>query len=317
MTVLFAYKTGDTSRVSTTVLANDPDLAITLEANTSYLLTFGLLPHSLSGVGIKVNMLTAATLDRASCIFSGDNNQSTWLIEQQGSGEMRVQDGTAWITNGTTVFSFGGTGDVTAVAPCYIKCAIKVGGTGGVLNVRWAQTNSDPSNTTMKAGSFIHAESMTGNLLGVIKAADQAVTSSSTLITDAELVLPSLVSGATYIVDCGIISQTEGGGMQGIVNFSGSTTDWSGHCIAIPVSAVNTFVNAPTARGFTGTAFNTTGNAVLVSGASVANRGGFLSRGFLRPNAAGDLRWRWAQFSGNASPARVLAGSWLTAKRIA
>jgi hypothetical protein len=140
---LYIQKTADESVISTTVLHDDAELVLTLEANVTYELQCHIL----------VDSNTTADFNSS---FSGPAGYtSVWMTDglatsvagQEGiiSRQSRVQ-GDSWPTGGSGASTYG------VHRPCgYVTTA----GTAGAFRFRWAQNTSTAVNTFVRAGSWM------------------------------------------------------------------------------------------------------------------------------------------------------------------
>lgn len=161
------------------------------------------------------------------------------------------------------------------------------------------------------AGQRITASLLTSMLpLFVVKAADETVNNSATFQSDNELVL-AVVANATYLLDMHVLYQ------------SGTTPDLS---IAFSVPAGTTMAWSP--HGLDQLVSGNAGNVFLTK-LSEAQGAGLGGAGTTTPVAAricglvqvsstaGNLQFRWAQLTINASNTTVFAGSWMKLTRVA
>lgn len=138
MLPLYAWKTGDTSRASTTALADDPDLSITISIAGTYEFT-GYLNYEGDTGGssdLKMAMSSVGTL--------------RYHITYQGSGgSANVGD----TKSGGTTFGLRTQGAGT-LCGAEMKGMLITGATG-VIKVQWAQNTSSGTATIMHANSYI------------------------------------------------------------------------------------------------------------------------------------------------------------------
>jgi len=129
-------KTTTTTRVSTTTLADDPELAgLAVEANARYRLDLYLDVESGTVPDIKIQLTGPAGFDYRAVIWNGGfsaaaNFTSPTVLTLACSG-------------GT-----GGNSDRMVGAGW-----LTTGGTAGSITLQWAQSVSDPGNTALKNGS--------------------------------------------------------------------------------------------------------------------------------------------------------------------
>lgn len=124
---------------SSTTLTNDTDLTFTLAANTSYVVNGGLFATSASAtpdIKIGFTVPTGATMDIAYMSQTG-NNRTAELLETTNTPSSNIPIA----ANQTTIIQVFG--------------SIVTGGSGGTLQLKWAQNTSNATATTMKQGSFM------------------------------------------------------------------------------------------------------------------------------------------------------------------
>jgi hypothetical protein len=123
-----AIKTGATSRNTTTSPAADPDLAVSVEANSRYDVT-AIVGWTNGGGGMRFD-------------FTGPSGATMLWTDNDGSVASSIgTDLTFNVTVGTT-----------------LKGTLVTGGTAGTLTLRWAQNSSNAADTTLLAGCGLHVE---------------------------------------------------------------------------------------------------------------------------------------------------------------
>lgn len=137
----FAYKTANLSRASTTVVADDPDLQLTVAANSVYLMT-GVVKH-LSQATVDLSVKWSAPAGA-----SFDWSASTVALTGTGSADDVVYAGSIIDNPG-----FGGIAGVNV--PIFVSGMLITTGTAGSLKLQWAQVVSSASSSTVLSGSFI------------------------------------------------------------------------------------------------------------------------------------------------------------------
>lgn len=134
-----AFKTGDTSRTSTTAVASDPDLAISLLAGATYEISLNLGQQASSG----------GTSPGLKCSFSVPGTPTAW-------------SGITWIhTSLVPTFEelgtpWSGTLFSDADLPILAAGIIQVPSNGS-LAFQWAQNSSSPTATIVRAGGYLIA----------------------------------------------------------------------------------------------------------------------------------------------------------------
>jgi hypothetical protein len=132
-------KPADTGRTNNTVSA-DPDLVVTLTANTNYVLRF------------KVFMLTNATADsRYQLTFGGTTTRVRRQILRTATGDVP-----ALITIGTAFDAAPVVLSTTGLNP-YVEenVILQVGASGGTFAFQWAQVTTNGSPCTVLEGSYL------------------------------------------------------------------------------------------------------------------------------------------------------------------
>lgn len=121
----YAYKSADTSVSNNASVADDPHLAIAVEANTNYIVEVGYT-WTNGGGGFRFS-------------FSGPSGAVMTWNDNNGNGLSTIT-AEATSTGSTGLTTFG---------------LLRVGGTAGTLHARWGQSSSNASATTVKAGSYL------------------------------------------------------------------------------------------------------------------------------------------------------------------
>ena len=137
----FAYKTADTSRASTTTLANDPHLILPADASAIYQVNC-CLDYSAGTTGdfnVTFTVPSGATLDWNGSGYSGSDAQM-W----NGGNPA-----------GTAVAFGGGNASRRFVI---VMGMLQVGGTAGSLTCQWAQSASDASATILRQYSYLRLD---------------------------------------------------------------------------------------------------------------------------------------------------------------
>jgi len=141
------------------------------------------------------------------------------------------------------------------------------------------------------------------------KAADQSVTSSTTLTADSHLVM-AVVANATYVVDGWLMlfgpTPTTGDAKIDFTIPSGATMHYTsgGVVVASPATQYEDTVNA-----------NSTARSIGTNGST--DMGVALHAHVVVGSTAGNVQLRFAQNSSNATATGFRAGSWLRFTRIA
>jgi len=138
---LFAIKAADESLSSSTVLQDDDDLQLTLEANSTYQGKMFLNVTSASTNGNFVHNLIEADGDWSAVM----------IISEIGLASASVSA----VDSATTPPVIGVSAGVARKIRWDIE--INTGGSGGVFKLQWAQSFSEATATIVKAGSYLKA----------------------------------------------------------------------------------------------------------------------------------------------------------------
>lgn len=141
---IIAFKGSDTSRSSTTARTIDPDLAVTLPANTTWIMD-GYVKYAASTVADIAIGFNAP----------GDINALSWsyLMPDPGAAS-EVSTVRTIETSNTGARSYGGVGSTTPLAGS-IQGTFVMGLSSGTVGISWAQAVSDPANTTIYQNSWL------------------------------------------------------------------------------------------------------------------------------------------------------------------
>lgn len=143
---LFARKTADTSRASTTTATDDPHLTVSISANSTYILEAYLEFSADSSADILVDWGVPAS------------SAGSWTGFGNGLGEVApATNGYAIRTDSNTISqqrNFGGigAGNHTTV---FIRGIIRTAGTGGAYTMQWAQGASLATATVLYTDSWM------------------------------------------------------------------------------------------------------------------------------------------------------------------
>jgi len=133
-TILKSMKTANESRNTTTTLADDADLTVTLAANTRYSFRMvGFVVAANATPDIKLHLAGPA-----GTVYKAANTHDV-------TGNYRTHANDIIMTTITTtpqIFDISG----------YVKTA----GTAGAMTIQWAQNVSDAGDTTLEEGTWIH-----------------------------------------------------------------------------------------------------------------------------------------------------------------
>jgi hypothetical protein len=121
----FALKTADTARDTTTTVAADPHLAVSVEANAVYVL-------------------------EANCVWTQGGGGFRLDFTAPASAEM------VWTDNdGFGILALGTDNTFSATTGATMKGAMRIAGTAGTVTLRWAQSTSNAAATTLKEGCYL------------------------------------------------------------------------------------------------------------------------------------------------------------------
>jgi hypothetical protein len=141
----FAYKTADTVRTSTTTLADDPDLAFSLEANGVYRVEFWLHYAAVSAEQFRTAWTVPTGVTGVRSAFGIDSTVSS----ATPSGIMRT--GVHQYTTGAT---YGDRNNNSNQCLAIEEAVVTVSSTAGTVAVQWAQATSGATGTRLAAGSY-------------------------------------------------------------------------------------------------------------------------------------------------------------------
>lgn len=141
-----AVKAADTSRLNTTTSADDPDLTITVAANTTYLVEGFILytsPSVAPDLKFNLNAPSGAT--------------GYWTLLAPSSTSTADPDALRTIASppGATTRSYG-VSTASNVFGAVLRGSVITSATAGAVTVQWAQFTADATNATiLKAGSWL------------------------------------------------------------------------------------------------------------------------------------------------------------------
>jgi len=148
---LIVVATTDTSRTSNTTLLSVTDLAIALEANTTYAFDMFLAYDA----GVTGDIKCAFTVPSGASISWAGWGLTTGTTGSFGDMTAQRADG-----SGTTL-AFGGSATLAGVLACAPRGYVTTGGTTGNLQFQFAQNTSNGTATTIKSGSWLRAQKVT------------------------------------------------------------------------------------------------------------------------------------------------------------
>jgi hypothetical protein len=143
--ILYAYKSAQTSRASTTTLANDPGLFLALEASATYI---------VDGYVVYSNALAAGSAD-IKVAFAVPAGVSASQVTMYGTSGVVTADLVTYdLTANSGTRDSPGNG---ATAMAFQPKASCVTTTAGNVTLQWAQNTSASTATIVQAGSWLRA----------------------------------------------------------------------------------------------------------------------------------------------------------------
>jgi hypothetical protein len=154
MQQMFAVKSSATTRTSTTTLANDPELTLTLAANSKYFVEFFLYYGAINAEKFKT----------AWAVPSGVTGTRSTLGPGSSADQSSV-DNISMRTGAhlyTTAATYGTRDDNTGPCFAYETSIVITGASSGTLAVQWAQSTSGSTGTALFEGSFLRVTRLAG-----------------------------------------------------------------------------------------------------------------------------------------------------------
>jgi len=147
-TRLWAVKGANTSRNTTIVLADDPDLTVTVVANATYQGMFVLgvdsAANAAGDLAIGLNFPAGCTVTIGG--IGADISLASAAVSTQSTRLSTIS------AVGTTNQSFGASTLATTV---FLPFVLSVAGTGGAFTLQWCQNTSNANNTRLLTGSYM------------------------------------------------------------------------------------------------------------------------------------------------------------------
>lgn len=141
----FATKNSTTSRSSAPGFADDPDLQLPIIASARYRLLLMVVFDSPSAAGFQFTFTG-----------SGSNNLYGMYMNWNPSGAIGTATYDGGFTNDlTSTMVLGGTASSGVTNWLKVDGILKTGPSSGTLTFRWAQQNSNASNTNVRTGSSL------------------------------------------------------------------------------------------------------------------------------------------------------------------
>lgn len=143
----YAFKSGNTTRISTTTQADDPDLKLYCAANSRYFIEFFITCAALAVEDIQTTWAVPAGSTSTNRRVLGPssvalNAQADDITVRMGTHGYATTVGYNGVRNGTNQFQVQEIGLITT------------GATAGYVTFRWAQGASGAGGTTVYAESF-------------------------------------------------------------------------------------------------------------------------------------------------------------------
>jgi hypothetical protein len=147
MLPMFAVKSSATTRTSTTTLADDPELTLTLAANAKYFVEFFLYYGAINAEKFKTawTVPSGVTGTRATLGPGSTANQASMDNVSMRAGAHLY----------TTSATYGTRDDNTGPCLAYETSIVITGASSGTLAVKWAQGTSGSTGTALFEGSFM------------------------------------------------------------------------------------------------------------------------------------------------------------------
>lgn len=153
MIPMIVSKPSATARASTTTLADDPDLTVQLEANSTYFVEFHIHYAALDAAKIKTQWTVPSGATGNRCVIGMGEDGYAWTTAEAGLGATdadaaRNTLGRFGVHNyGTTVIY--GTRDHATNQAYAQETATVVTSSAGTLALSWAQNTSNATATTV------------------------------------------------------------------------------------------------------------------------------------------------------------------------
>lgn len=318
MTILLQIKAADTARTSTTTLADDPDLALALEAGKKYLLDLSVEIDAGATPDIKIALKFTGTLNP--CVVFGAVCNQTGVGNNWGPGGYYAWCSSASIVAGTVWGSFSGLDTANSRAILRIQGLIDVA-TAGTFSLQWAQNVSSATGTTFKKGSYLRMESVdAGRGSALVKQSNESRTTAAAVADDGELVGVSLEADKIYVVSMVVFGHTKydyNHNLNIAWNYSG-TVAMETHLFR---ESMWTALELAWTTGGAGAyefidAFDFSITIDSNGSNSSAVRGFCAYHGLLHTDTGGDMKLQWGKsYNGSGSavyPITVYAGSYIS-----
>lgn len=147
----FVYKSADTTRASTTTLADDPDLTITLPANSVYEFDIMVLTRLESTPGLQITPAFSGTTTWVVVDCFQSDNGATNFSASSAAYSMAQR------TSNSLPMTIGFSGS-SQMANWRFRGMISVGASGGTFSIQWAQYVSSATAARVERGSFMRVK---------------------------------------------------------------------------------------------------------------------------------------------------------------
>lgn len=151
MVPILAVKGSFTARTSTTTLADDPDLVVTLRAGVTYVIELDILAIGSTTGDLKIAYSNTGTVSDV-WVARTTLGPATTLVDPRDSGNINIGAFNAAALTTTQAYGTGGTTNRIHV---YEKFVVQGGASGGNLALQWAQNVSDGTATTITKGILL------------------------------------------------------------------------------------------------------------------------------------------------------------------
>jgi hypothetical protein len=154
MQQMFAVKSSATTRTSTTTFADDPELTLTLAANSKYFVEFFLYYGAIDAEKFKTTWTvpSGVTGTRTAMGPGSSANQSSM-------DNVSMRDGVHLYSTSAT---YGTRNDNTGPCFAYEHSVVITGASSGTVAIRWAQATSGSTGTALFEGSFMRVTRLAG-----------------------------------------------------------------------------------------------------------------------------------------------------------
>lgn len=313
-------KQSDEARQSTTTMTDDSELTVALAAGSTYFFDCMVVIDSGATPDTKLSWVYTGTI--TSVGFSeGIAACSLPNAATADDGRSRAYDvGTGGLLTTPTVrLGVAGSNTANSIGGWHLRGVI-VTNSSGNLKLQWAQNTSDPSNTTVHAGSYIAialAADMDGTL--TYKTGDTSRTN-NTRAADPDLQFPT-AANSKYIAEYLAVWDSNSATPDSIIALSDANASHSlGHVLAQILNPNSTFgstVQTLQYGQWNSASWVTTPTTAVRSTSTTANKN---SQSTLfshqMTGSAGTCAFEWAQNTTNATATIMRTGSWILSEEV-